>query len=248
MDSDAPDQGAADVELAAATAAADPARQAGFLRNRPRRGQGAADRLGTIIGIIGGLGICVAGAVALLAVLPSSALWMGLIVCHSPYKLTYAAAHYSYKPGQSGTGTSYQCVSGASSYDANAFAIDGIQSLVIASMLAVFAVVAVLFSGAGTGQRRVARTTPRCDSQTRSFSVLFRVHRFASAANRLVLGADRNSLLRGLAGRLTTIGGFGLRTSQELLGQVAADPGGRRVVEDHRGRQGQPGRGLEAVT
>jgi hypothetical protein len=110
------------------------------LVNRPRR----ADRLGTTIGFVGGLGACIGGAVALLAVLPSSALWMGPIVCHSPYRLMYTASHYSYKPGQSGTSTSYQCVSGASSYNANAFAIDGIQSLVIAAMLAVIAVIVVL--------------------------------------------------------------------------------------------------------
>lgn len=87
--------------------------------------------------IAGAIGVCVGGAAAVTAIFPSSALWMSAIVCRSPYQLDYSTSHYSYKPGQSGTSVSFQCVSGASSYDANNFAIDGLQSLAIALVLCV---------------------------------------------------------------------------------------------------------------
>ncbi len=62
-----------------------------------------------LIGIVvGGGGICVGGAAALIAVFPSSALW---------------------------TSANFQCVSAAGSYYANNLAIAGLQTLAIALVL-----------------------------------------------------------------------------------------------------------------
>lgn len=44
----------------------------------------------------------------------------------------------------SGNGGGFRCVSGASSYDANVFAIDGMQSLLIAAVLCAVAVPVVV--------------------------------------------------------------------------------------------------------
>ncbi len=89
-----------------------------------------------LIGIVvGGGGICVGGAAALLAVFPSSALWTSAIVCSSRYQLAYKTTHYSYKPGQSGRNVNFQCVSDASSYYANDLTIAGLQTLAIALLL-----------------------------------------------------------------------------------------------------------------
>jgi hypothetical protein len=88
--------------------------------------------------VIGGaIGLCVGGAAAVTAVMPSSALWMSPIVCSSGYQLAYNTSHYSYKPGQSGTSVSFQCVSGDSSHDVNDLAIFGLQSLLAALVLCV---------------------------------------------------------------------------------------------------------------
>jgi len=95
-----------------------------------------ADRVGAIIGVIGGaLGLCVGGAAAVTAMFPSSALWMSALVCSGGYELGYNTSHYSYKPGQSGTSVSFQCVGDSGSYDINPFVIDAIQSLLIALVL-----------------------------------------------------------------------------------------------------------------
>lgn len=113
--------------------AANPGRQAS--RQRPQR-KPAGRNYGMLIGIVvGGGGICVGGAAALIAVSPSSALWTSAIVCSSPYQLAYKTAHYSYKPGQSGRTVNFQCVSGAGSYYANNLAIAGLQTLAIALVL-----------------------------------------------------------------------------------------------------------------
>ena len=105
------------------------------LRQRPQRKR-AGSNLGTLIGIIvGGGGICVGGAAALIAVFPSSALWTSAIVCSSPYQLAYKTAHYSYKPGQSGRTVNFQCASDAGSYYANNLEIGGLQALAIALVL-----------------------------------------------------------------------------------------------------------------
>ena len=100
---------------------------------------GGARRFGKIIGtLVGAVGVCVGGAAFVIAVLPRSALWMGPIVCPNPYRLAVHTSHYG------DTSAGLQCVSGASSYDANAFAIDGMQSLLIAAVLGAVAVLAVL--------------------------------------------------------------------------------------------------------
>src|SRR5262249_48591980 len=107
--------------------------ESGFRRQWPRRKLFGADRLGTIIGVIGGaIGLCVGAAAVLTAVLPSSALWTSRIVCGGPNQLTYNTSHYSYKPGQSGTSISFQCVGGAGTYDASFFAIAALQCLLVA--------------------------------------------------------------------------------------------------------------------
>ena len=107
----------------------------------PRRFIGA-DRVGGIVGLIGGaIGLCVGGAAAVTALIPSSALWMSGIVCSSGYQMAYNTSHYSYRPGQSGTNVSFQCVSDADSYDVNDFAVFALQSLLAAVVLVVAAAV-----------------------------------------------------------------------------------------------------------
>ncbi|WP_156623099.1 hypothetical protein [Mycobacterium sp. 1164966.3] len=109
---------------------------------RPRSRFTGADRLGAIVGIIGGaIGLCVGGTAALTAIFPSTALWMSGIVCRSPYHLVASTSSYSYKPGQSGTSVNYRCISAAGWYDVNAFAIIGLQSLLAAILLCGVAVV-----------------------------------------------------------------------------------------------------------
>lgn len=111
-------------------------RQAGF--EGPRHKLAGANRFGAIFGAIGGaIGLCVGGAAALTALIPSSALWMSGIVCISSYHLAYNTSHYSYQPGQSGTSVDFQCVNGDSSYDVNDFAIFGLQSVLAAFVLCV---------------------------------------------------------------------------------------------------------------
>src|SRR6185437_6230977 len=89
---------------------------AGF-RRLPRKSLSGADRVGSIIGMIGGIfGLCVGGAAAVTALFPSTALWMSPIVCRSPYHLASSTSNYSYKPGQSATTVTFQCVSDAGFY------------------------------------------------------------------------------------------------------------------------------------
>lgn len=102
-----------------------------------RRGIGA-DRAGAVIGLIGGfVGICVGAAAAVTAVIPSSALWMSGIVCPSGYDMAFSTSHYGYKPGQSGTSVSFQCVRGDSAYDVNDFAVFGLQFLLVVLLVCV---------------------------------------------------------------------------------------------------------------
>ena len=115
---------------------------------RPAIKRGGASRIGTIIGVIGGVfGICVGGAAAVIAMFPSTALWMSPLICRSPYTLAFSTSHYSYKPGQSGTSVSFQCVSGDGWYSANTFMIDALQSILIALALGALLVVIVLIRG-----------------------------------------------------------------------------------------------------
>jgi hypothetical protein len=114
--------------------------QGGFSGPRPRRT--GAGYVGVIVGLLGGaIGLCVGIAAAVTAVIPSSALWMSPIVCRSGYAMAYNTSHYSYKPGQSGTSVSFQCVGDGDFYDVNDLAVVALQSLLAA--LLVFVVLAV---------------------------------------------------------------------------------------------------------
>jgi hypothetical protein len=107
----------------------------------PRSQAGGANRVGAVIGVLGGgLGLCLGGAAAVTAVFPASALWMSPIVCRSGYDLGYNTSHYSYKPGQSGTSVSFQCVGDTDYYDASDFAVFALQSL-LAMLVAVVVLV-----------------------------------------------------------------------------------------------------------
>jgi hypothetical protein len=100
--------------------------------------RGWPDRIGAILGI---LGICVGAAASLTAMMPSSALWTSPFVCDSGYQLAYNTANYSYKPGQSGTSVSFQCVGATGSYEPSWIAIDVFQSLLAALVLGAAAAV-----------------------------------------------------------------------------------------------------------
>jgi hypothetical protein len=103
--------------------------------SRKRRGAGW---IGPVIAMLGGvIGLCVGGAAAVTAVIPSTALWMSPIVCRGGYEMAYNASHYSYKPGQSGTSVSFQCVGDGDYYDVNDFAVFVLQSLLFAVVLCV---------------------------------------------------------------------------------------------------------------
>src|SRR5262249_38748759 len=112
--------------------------QGGF--SAPRRNPGAV--IGGIVGVLGAMfGVCVAIAAALTTLVPSSALWMSPIMCRSGYELGYNQSNYSYKPGQSSTTVSFQCVGDGDYYDVNDFAVFALQTLLVA--LVVFVVLAV---------------------------------------------------------------------------------------------------------
>lgn len=113
------------------------ARELGY-GSAPRSKLVGADRAGAIIGMLGGaIGLCVGGAAAVTALIPSTALWMSPVVCGSGYEMAYDTSHYSYKPGQSGTTVSFQCVNGDDFYDVNDLAVFALQSLLAALLLGV---------------------------------------------------------------------------------------------------------------
>jgi hypothetical protein len=67
-------------------------------QQQPRRKFAGADLLGVIIAVVGGgIGLCVGIAAAVTALIPSTALWMGPIVCRGGYAMAYNTSHYSYK-------------------------------------------------------------------------------------------------------------------------------------------------------
>ncbi len=102
---------------------------------RKRRGAGL---IGPVIAVLGGaIGLCVGGAAAVTALMPSTALWMSPIVCRSGYDMAYNTSHYSYKPGQSGTSVSFQCVGDGDYYDVNDFAVFVLQPLLVAVVLVI---------------------------------------------------------------------------------------------------------------
>jgi hypothetical protein len=96
-----------------------------------RRARGAwepagANRIGAIIGAIGAaIGLCVGAAAGVIALTPSSAVWMSGIVCISGYRLAYGG------PAQS---LSFHCVNGDSSYDVKDLAVL-LQSVLVVLVL-----------------------------------------------------------------------------------------------------------------
>jgi hypothetical protein len=107
-------------------------RQVAQGRRRPWGLRGWPDRIGAILGT---LGICVGAAASLTAMMPSSALWTSPFVCDSGYQLAYDTTNYSYKPGQSGTSVSFECVGATGSYEPSWIAIDALQTLLAAVVL-----------------------------------------------------------------------------------------------------------------
>ena len=107
-------------------------RQAAQGRRRPLGLRGWPDRIGAILGT---LGLCVGAAASLTAMMPSSALWTSPFVCDSGYQLAYDTTDYSYKPGQSGTSVSFECVGAAGSYEPSWLAIDAFQTILAAVVL-----------------------------------------------------------------------------------------------------------------
>lgn len=107
-------------------------RQASQRRRRRWGTRGWPDRIGAILGV---LGICIGAAASLTATMPRSALWTSPLVCDSGYQLAYNTSNYSYKPGQSGTSVSFECVGATGSYDPNWLAIDALQTVLVSLVL-----------------------------------------------------------------------------------------------------------------
>jgi hypothetical protein len=88
-----------------------------------------ANRFGAIAGAIGGaVGVCFGVAAVVIALIPSSALWMSGIVCISEYRMVH------HGPGQS---VEFQCVNGDSAYDVSDLAVFGLHSVLAAFVLCV---------------------------------------------------------------------------------------------------------------
>jgi hypothetical protein len=91
-----------------------------------------------LFGMLAGLiGACVGGVAAVTAVAPWTMLWASPIVCRNTYHLDYSTSNYSYKPGQSGTTVSFQCVNGTDWYRVNEFALVALQSLSVLLVLVI---------------------------------------------------------------------------------------------------------------
>jgi hypothetical protein len=104
-----------------------PGDEAGFGGHRPRRTVGWTGRVDVetivVIGIV--------APVLVTMLIPSSALWTSGIVCNTPSHLAYSQ---SLSLGHA-TSSTFQCVSGASSYAASKLAIYALQTLVSALVL-----------------------------------------------------------------------------------------------------------------
>jgi uncharacterized coiled-coil protein SlyX len=107
-------------------------RQAAQGRRPPLGLRGWPDRIGAVLGAFG---IGVGAAASLTATMPSTALWTSPFVCDSGYQLAYNSTNYSYKPGQSGTSVSFQCVGATGSYEPNWILIDAFQTVLCALVL-----------------------------------------------------------------------------------------------------------------
>jgi hypothetical protein len=88
--------------------------------------------------------VCLCATTALVALKPSSAMWMSGIVCGSGYHLGNYNKHYDTPSGGSGTTMSFRCVSGKNSYHANDFAVFGLQFLLVGLVLCAAVAVGVL--------------------------------------------------------------------------------------------------------
>jgi hypothetical protein len=107
-------------------------RQVAQGRRRPWGMRGWPDRIGAIIGA---LGLCIGAAASLTAMMPASAMWTSPFVCDSGYELAYNTTSYSYKPGQSGTSVSFECVGATGSYEPSWIAIDALQTMLTTVVL-----------------------------------------------------------------------------------------------------------------
>lgn len=107
-------------------------RQVAQGRRRPWGMRGWPDRIGALVGA---LGICIGAAASLTATMPASAMWTSPFVCDSGYELAYNTTNYSYKPGQSGTSVSFECVSATGSYQPSWIAIDALQTILATLVL-----------------------------------------------------------------------------------------------------------------
>ncbi|OBG34805.1 hypothetical protein [Mycobacterium sp. E3198] len=108
-------------------------RQVATGRRRPWGMRGWPDRIGAIVGA---LGLCIGAAASLTATMPASAMWTSPFVCDSGYQLAYNTTNYSYKPGQSGTSVSFECVGATGSYEPSWIAIDALQTMLATLVLA----------------------------------------------------------------------------------------------------------------
>jgi hypothetical protein len=102
-----------------------PERCPAYLASWGRQALGAREFVGA--NCVGAIGLCVGFAAAVIALVPSSALWMSGIVCISGYRLVHNPA------GQS---VSFHCVDGDSSYDVEDLAVL-LQCVLVALVLCV---------------------------------------------------------------------------------------------------------------
>ena len=107
-------------------------RQVAQGRRWPLGLRGWPDLIGAILGAVG---ICIGAAASLTATMPSNALWTSPFVCDSGYQLAHNTSHYSYKPGQSGTSVSFQCVGATGWYEPSWIAIDAFQTVLVTLLL-----------------------------------------------------------------------------------------------------------------
>ncbi len=94
--------------------------------------------------VAGFIGFCAGGGSALIAMFPSSALWMSTIICGAPNQLMINTANYSYKPNQSGTTVDFECLKADGVYEASWLAISALQGVLVAVVLAGVLAVAVV--------------------------------------------------------------------------------------------------------
>jgi hypothetical protein len=107
-------------------------RQVAQGRRWPLGLRGWPDLIGAILGAVG---ICIGAAASLTATMPSSALWTSPFVCDSGYQLAHNTSNYSYKPGQSGTSVSFECVGATGWYEPSWIAIDAFQTVLVTLVL-----------------------------------------------------------------------------------------------------------------